>query len=210
MKVFITGGLGFVGTLYNTQVHPYVTDMAKKGLLRHVSIEAIAKEIVKEGDDIVAKGLDITGLGVVKTPGIEGAYMAIAEAFKNHDSVKGELPPGVNTDTEKKKEENIMTEEEKPKEEETKEETEEKPKETPSEEKESTKTLEVKLPEEFKTVSKTVEDLKKQIETMKESKSKGIVTEEAKPKYKLKFESNAKKGKDFYVESLGKPGDYIY
>lgn len=82
-------GWDFEAEVTNTGKHPYVTQMVDKGLFQFVSIEAIAKTINtdKEGNMVVEDGLDITGLGIVKTPGFPSASFALAEAFKE----KGDL-----------------------------------------------------------------------------------------------------------------------
>ena len=75
------GNVDFEAKVYNTHKHPNVTEMLDKKLIRFVSVEAIAKKLVDSGDSYKAEGLDITGMGIVKTPGIIGASAALAEAF---------------------------------------------------------------------------------------------------------------------------------
>jgi len=82
------GKIMYKAKVFNTGKHPYVTDMVDKGLIKYVSVEAIAKRVIDEGDSIRAVGLDITGMGLVKTPGIAEASAAIAEAFKSEDEDK--------------------------------------------------------------------------------------------------------------------------
>jgi hypothetical protein len=78
----VDSGYEFEGVVYNTPYHPGIVEMIKKGLVKFVSIEAIAGNVVKEGENYVVKDLDFTGLGLVKTPGCENAHLAVAEAFE--------------------------------------------------------------------------------------------------------------------------------
>ena len=76
-------GLEYEGVIYDTGKHPYVTDMLEKGLIQHVSIEAIAEKLEEDGSgNAIVKGIDITGLGLVKTPGIPEASIALSEALE--------------------------------------------------------------------------------------------------------------------------------
>ncbi len=89
-------GLEYDGVIYDTGKHPYVTDMLKKGLIRHVSIEAIAQTLEEDADgNAIVKGIDITGLGLVKTPGIPEASIALSEALEERKlsyKARKELP----------------------------------------------------------------------------------------------------------------------
>lgn len=180
-------GINFEGIIHNTPYNPGIVEMIRKGLIKFVSIEAIANEVVKEGDNFVAKGLDFTGLGFVKTPGFEEATFAIAEAFKG----------------------DLMTEETKPQEEtvETTEETKEETKEETTEEKkeenlaskveEALKNIEAKKVKDMEEkkkdtlledTSKKLEALEAEVKKLKEEPSKGIITdtqEESKVKYTI-------------------------
>ena len=167
--VLTNDGIDFEAVIYNTGKHPYVTDMIDKGLIKFTSIEAIAGEMVREGDKDIAKDLDITGLGLVKTPGIPEATFAVAEAFENEGDkmeTEKETPPAPISVTLDSKE--IV---------------------------ESIKTLTDSI---TRTQAEQVEALKTEIKSLKESKSKGIVTEERKPPFKLKMETMKDGLKEFY------------
>ncbi|MHA1880409.1 MAG: hypothetical protein ACTSYG_08430 [Candidatus Heimdallarchaeota archaeon] len=83
-------GYDFVGEIVNTPYHPGIVEMIQNGLIKFVSIEAIAGQMVQEGNNVLVKDLDFTGLGLVKTPGFESATMAIAEALENNVDEIGE------------------------------------------------------------------------------------------------------------------------
>ena len=74
-------GIDYEGYVRNTPYHPGIVELARSGLLKHVSVEVIPREMKREGNEVVARGLDFTGFGIVKTPGIVDASFAIAEAF---------------------------------------------------------------------------------------------------------------------------------
>jgi hypothetical protein len=172
-------GISFEAVIYNTGKHPYVTDMIDKGLIKFTSIEAIAGELVKEGDQMVAKDLDITGLGLVKTPGIPEATFAIAEAFEEKHEKLGD------------------------KMEETKESTPPAPTVVTLDSKEiveSIKSLAGTLTSEIsKKQDEKIELLKQEIASLKESKgTKGVVTDERKIPFKLKMETMKNGLKEFY------------
>jgi hypothetical protein len=174
-------GIDFEAKIYNTGKHPYVTDMIDKGLIKFTSIEAIAGELVSEGDQMVAKDLDITGLGLVKTPGIPEATFAIAEAFEGQEN------PVEKTEGDKMEETKI----------------EQTPAPAPVESHiDSLKMLIEEVKTSNATLAKKYEEeaatLKKEITSLKESKSKGIVTEERKPPFKLKMETMKDGLKEFY------------
>lgn len=177
----------YEGILYNTGKHPYVTDMCDKGLMKFVSIEAIAETIDYDPRENckVAKGLELTGLGVVKTAGIPEAYMAIAEAWdknteniniiEDSDDAEEKLPKG-----------DKMTDEE------------------------TTNPLVANKPSEVEELKKLLEEqqkgmdaLSEEIKALKEKKeSKGQVTETPE---KNKIVLNSKKDKDgitFWSEGL--------
>jgi len=179
--VLTNDGIDFEAVIYNTGKHPYVTDMIDKGLIKFTSIEAIAGEMVKEGDKTVAKDLDITGLGLVKTPGIPEATFAVAEAFEQ--TYEGDKMEKVEEKIEEKKE----------------------LKESPPapisvtvDTKEFAESIKALTDSITKTQTEQIEALKKEITSLKESKSKGIVTEERKPPFKLKMETMKDGLKEFY------------
>lgn len=152
-------GVDFEAVVYNTGKHPYVTDMIDKGLIKFTSIEAIAGELVNEGDQMIAKDIDITGLGLVKTPGIPEATFAISEAFENNlgdrmEETKETPPAPVETHTDGIKE--LIGE---------------------------LKTSNANLAKKYEEEAAM---LKKEIASLKESKSKGIVTEAPKLPFELK------------------------
>jgi len=180
--------------------------MIRSGLVKFTSIEAIADELVKEGDNVIARGLDITGLGLVKTPGIPEMTIAIAEAFddESEDSEveeKGDLMTEQET-KEKKQEETKETNETK--------ETKETNKETETDVKETNvkslidKSME-KITKEFESkeseLKKEVDVLKENIKKLQEQPTKGKVTEES--NYPKLTKSLNKDGtKDIYSESF--------
>jgi len=84
-------GLDFEGVVMNTPYHPGIVEMIRKGLIKFVSVEAIAKELEEDtSGNRVVRGLDFTGLGLVKTPGFPEATLAIAEAFEKNEGEKME------------------------------------------------------------------------------------------------------------------------
>jgi hypothetical protein len=174
-------GIDFEAKIYNTGKHPYVTDMIDKGLIKFTSIEAIAGELVSEGDQMVAKDLDITGLGLVKTPGIPEATFAIAEAFEGQEN------PVDNIEGDKMEETKI----------------EQTPAPAPVESHiDSLKMLIEEVKTSNANLAKKYEEeaalLKREITSLKESKSKGIVTDERKPSIRLKMETMKDGLKEFY------------
>lgn len=200
------GKLDYVAKVFNTQKHPYVTELLDKGLIRHVSLEALASHLEESKDKIIARGLDITGMGFVKTPGVKEVTLAIAEAF-NADSTK--VDHNIKKDKEDTGEVKNMEEQE------------EKPKEEPKEEETTTEEKANPVLEELKKISEKLdktEQFEKELEAIraeiKEKKTKGQVTQETKPKeepHKLfrtkegKFPKNKTKGVDLYgvnVEDL--------
>jgi len=232
-------GIDFEAKIYNTGKHPYVTDMIDKGLIKFTSIEAIAGELVKEGDQMVAKDLDITGLGLVKTPGIPEATFAIAEAFEDDESKltyaqRQELPDSAfvypaerkypihdlaharnalarvsanGTPEEKakvmaavyrkypelKNKENLGDSME-----EIKESTPPAPTVVTLDSKEIVESIKTLAETITKNQTVEIEALKKEICSLKESKSKGIVTDERKPQIRLKMETMKDGLKEFY------------
>jgi hypothetical protein len=238
-------GINFEAVIYNTGKHPYVTDMIDKGLIKFTSIEAIAGELVKEGDQTVAKDLDITGLGLVKTPGIPEATFAIAEAFGDDDmeteskltyAQRQELPDSAfvypaerkypihditharnalarvsanGTPEEQKKvraavyrkypelkkddEESLGD-----KMEDVKENTPPAPITVTLDSKEIVESIKTLTDSISKKQDEQIEALKKEIISLKESKSKGIVTDERKPPFRLKMETMKDGLKEFY------------
>lgn len=170
-------GIDFEAKIYNTGKHPYVTDMIDKGLIKFTSIEAIAGELVKEGDKTVAKDLDITGLGLVKTPGIPEATFAIAEAFESEYKPKEDV-----------KGDDMETEKESPP----------APISVTLDSKEIVESIKTLADSISKKNEEQIEMLKKEISSLKESKSKGIVTEERKPPFRLKMETMKDGLKEFY------------
>lgn len=85
-------GIDFEAEIRNTPYHPGIVEMIKNGLIKFVSVEAIAKELEEDTDgNRIVRGLDFTGLGLVKTPGFPEATFAIAEAFeKRGETVESE------------------------------------------------------------------------------------------------------------------------
>jgi predicted nucleotidyltransferase len=101
-------GIDYEGYVRNTPYHPGIVELARSGLLKHVSVEVIPREMKREGNEVVARGLDFTGFGIVKTPGIVDASFAIAEAFNGIIEVKNmveEVKPVVQVDIEPLKKE---------------------------------------------------------------------------------------------------------
>ena len=79
-RAFTTGdGIDYEGTIHNTGKHPYLIDMLKNGLIRHVSIEAVTPTLSK---DQVATNLEFLGLSLVRHPGIPEASVELAESFR--------------------------------------------------------------------------------------------------------------------------------
>jgi len=186
------GEIQFEAKVYNTGRHSYVTEMIDKGLIRYVSVEALAKQLEEDGDEIKAMGLDITGMGLVKTPGIEGAYAAIAEAFKNSKKDSKKTKEVENMTEKKKPEEEPKDKKDKKDDKDEKDEKDEKDKKN----KESSEAMiqEIKKLGEKLDLSekllKKVEELEKKLDE-KKAETKGKVTEEtAKPKYKMVKEKN--------------------
>ena len=85
----------YEGIIHDTAKHPGITDMVKKGLIKHVSIEADATLEEDDNGVIDAKGLTFTGLDFVKTPGIAGTTVGVAEAFEQlYEKTKKENKKG--------------------------------------------------------------------------------------------------------------------
>jgi len=183
-------GLNYEGVIKNTEYNPGIVDMIQKGLVKHVSIEAIAQEVEEDGEDIIVKGLDFTGLGLVKTPGFAEASVAIAEAFNKE---KAEL-------TKLKGEEMAEEDKKTPEEKEEKEETPKPKEESYKPVVEEIKKLAEKLDAQKELVEK-IDALEKKLDEKEESKGKVTETADA-PKYKLVKINNAyRPGKvDFYAE----------
>lgn len=192
---FIPGkGLEFEAKINNTPYHPGIVDIINAGLVNSVSIEAIAQELEPDKEDsVIVRGIDITGLGLVKTPGMENATFSVAEncvncieeAFKIlHDKHSEEV---INM---KKLNEETSEEETKEEETEKKEEPSGKPEEKPSE----TESLKTEL-----------KALKEEVSKLKEIKSKGKITETTPQhsyNFKLTKKVNEKDGSkiDFFAE----------
>lgn len=181
-------GIDYKGYIQNTPYHPGIVDMARAGLLKHVSVEAIVKEMKREGDKTVARGLDFTGFGIVKTPGITDATFAIAEAFKEIDN----------------KEVKDMVEETKSAVVEQKVDIEPLKKEIEA------------LKEQFKAQNEPlrgeIDSLKEELKVLKEQpKTQGIVTED-KPKYDFSLVKENKGGKtNWYIKDARKrDGTWAY
>lgn len=153
-------GIEFEAVIYNTGKHPYVTDMIDKGLIKFTSIEAIAGELVKEDGQTVAKDLDITGLGLVKTPGIPEATFAIAEAFESDKEMGDKM-------------------------EDTKE-TVQPPQTVVLDSKEIVESIKGLTDTISKEYKEQLDALKAELKSLKEAKSKGIVTEVQRPPFELK------------------------
>jgi len=86
--MWVDNGWDYEAVIHNTPYHPGIVEMIEKGLVKHVSIEAIAGKAEKEGENYKVGDLEFTGLGLVKTPGIPETSLAIAEAFnKDHAHV---------------------------------------------------------------------------------------------------------------------------
>ena len=194
--IFTDEGLDYEGEILNTPYHQGIVEMAKKGLVKFCSIEAIAKELVKEGDENRARGLDITGLGLVKTPGIESATVAIAEAFRIKED-KNEEDEEEETDNDLGEQKNYCPKEDLKKEESM----EEQPKEDVKPQVKEDDSMK-KLEEKVNTLVKSNEILSKEIAVLKETpKTKGIVTEETKNVLPLIREKN--KGRvDLYCDKF--------
>jgi len=196
-------GLDFTAEVQNTGYHPAIVEMVRDGLVKYTSIEAIAEEMVKEGDNVIAKGLDITGLGLVKTPGIPEMTVAIAEAFNDEESdSKEEETPEIEEKGDK------MTETQEKPQEEKQEETKEEPevKEEPKESTESLidKSIE-KITKEFESketaLKEEIDVLKQNIKKLQEQPTKGKVTEKSDVLELTKVE-NKDGTHDFYSEKL--------
>ena len=195
-------GYDFEAVVLNTPYHPGMVEMVKKGLVKHVSIESIAKEVKEENGNIVGKGLDILGLDIVKTPGYPGAWIAMAEKFK--------------PTTEEVEEIKVidMVEEEKPKEEP------EQPKEEPKEEPKADESLKAEVKELRESLDalkareeeeeKEKEALREEIKGLKETKGK--VTEEAQSPYDFELQEKTQRGgKEYYAkDARKKDGSWLY
>jgi len=81
--IWVEGGWDYEAIVQNTPYHPGIVEMIEKGLIKHVSIEAIAGWAEKEGEHYSVRDIEFTGLGLVKTPGIPETSLAIAEAFND-------------------------------------------------------------------------------------------------------------------------------
>jgi flagellar biosynthesis GTPase FlhF len=69
---------------YNTSKHPDTVQMIQRGLIKYVSIEANAGQLIQEGDDVyTAKNLEFTGLAFVRTAGVKETTVGIAESFEH-------------------------------------------------------------------------------------------------------------------------------
>ena len=195
--------IDFEGVVFNTAKHPGIVHMLDKGLIKFTSIEAIVDEIERDPqtENIVAKGIEITGLGLVKTPGIPEASVAIAEAF-NTEEPEGSVETTENITGGKDMTKKVIEQEETPTEEETTKEeekpSEEKPAEEPIEKPaESTESLLIKkLDEEVTVLKESVKKLSEKKET------KGVFTENKEESTPLKFETNKDGTKNFYAESV--------
>lgn len=182
------GEIGYEATVFNTGKHPYVTDMMDKGLIKYVSVEAIAKNLIESSGKRIAKGLDIVGMGFVKTPGVKEVSLAIEEAFDSYKSEELEVSPEEIKFEERQTGEMMET----------------------KEEKKSDPVLEAvtKLIEKLDKTSeleKKVEDLTKKMEEKKETK--GIVTETTQkpaPRFKMVREKNKRYPGtiDIYAEGI--------
>jgi len=182
---FEDNGIGFKGVAFNTQKHPYMTDMLDKGLMPFVSIEAMA-DLVKEEETVFAKNLDILGMDFVKHPGMPDANVGIAEAF---DAALQESPKTIKGDDMTKEEIKVQEEEESPKQEEPIEEPKEEKKEetvkAPVEEKEDSSLID-KVFEKLDEQTKIVSELAKEVKEIKEKpQSRGVVTEKSESKTRI-------------------------
>jgi hypothetical protein len=165
------GEIGYEATIFNTGKHPYVTDMFDKGLIKYVSVEAIAKNLVESSGKRIAKGLDIVGMGFVKTPGVKEVSLAIAEAFDSYKIDESEVIVEKEETGERMAEEIKVSLDTK-------------------EFNESIKSLVEKLKTNEDLVKK-IEELEKKVNEKKESK--GIVTETVQkvaPRFKMVKENN--------------------
>ena len=201
-------GLEYSATIYDTGKHPYVTDMLNKKLIRNVSIEAIAQNVEDDGKgNMVVKGLDITGLGLVKTPGIIEQTLNITESLEkaiNKNHARNDLTETDNKELNKNENtgDNMAEEIIKKKEEPSTEQEEEitKTPEVPEKKEEPNKDAE----EALKTVKALKEELdvmRKELNSVKETpSSKGKVTEDIHTPITLKKIPNKKGGVDLYHE----------
>lgn len=202
--LWVNDGYDYEAIVQNTPYHPGIVQMIEKGLIKHVSIEAIAGWIEKDGENYKVGDLDVTGLGLVKTPGIAETSVVIAEAFnaRNDLAEKTKLNQLRNI-----KKESNMAEEEQEQPEEPKEETEKKPEEKPEEkeekdeekpsepEKPAEQPSEAKIDKLTEQVSKLTDTVGKLIETKEKKESKGIVTETKSPFGENLLKESRKDGK---------------
>lgn len=82
-KVDETGRGWYEAIAYNTSKHPDAVQMIQRGLVKYVSIEANAGQLISENEETyIARQLEFTGLAFVRTAGIKETTVAIAEAFE--------------------------------------------------------------------------------------------------------------------------------
>ena len=164
------GEINYEAEIFNTGKHPYVTDMMDKGLIKYVSVEAIARELRESSGKRIAKGLDIVGMGFVKTPGVKEVSFAIDEAFDSYKKDESEVI--LKQETEKGE---TMTEEFKDK-------------------KDPILEVLTKLTEKLDKnteFDKKIEELSKKLEEKKETKGKVTETvEKVAPRFKMVREKN--------------------
>lgn len=81
----INGGkqIQYEGIIKNTEKNKGIVEMIKEGLIQNVSIEAMFESLEKKGNKYIAKGIEFLGLDLVKTPGVAGASVSLAESFES-------------------------------------------------------------------------------------------------------------------------------
>jgi hypothetical protein len=192
-------GLTYTGKAFDTGKHPYISDMIKKGLITHVSLEAISPRFEERGGKKIAKDMEFLGLSFVRHPGIPDASVTIAEAFEklkedDDDDYLDDDDDDIEIE-EDKIEGEIMTEEK----------------------------IETKLDE---TLKKDVDSLKESIKSLEElkeikervakleeqPKSKGIVTAESAPVKTVEYFKTEKeaRGRKGYVVEKTRDGMMLY
>ena len=162
-------GMDYIGRAYSTSRYPDTVEMIRNGLIKHVSIEAIAPDIEPNKEGVrVAKNLEFLGLGFVRHPGIADASASIAEQLQK---IEEDLITEEELNELIKRGENMA--EEKPQEPQTSSEL----KEALDTTKESLKALQESM-KASEVLKSEIEALKEKFKTLEEKpESKGVITE---------------------------------
>ena len=177
-------GFDYEAIVKNTPYHPGIVQMLEKGLVKTVSLEAIAGWMEQDGENLKVGDLEFVGLSAVKTGGNRDASLSIAEALDKSCSSNDDIKKEKNMAEEEQKEEQETTEEPKP--EPAPEPT---PEPAPEPEPESKPEESVKIDKLTEQVSALAGIVTKLVEKKDKKESKGIVTETAPTDSNLVIES---------------------